>query len=198
MFFSDNAKWKQEENGSSPHTHCICSSCILNTRAQTELIELSVKYIIMLRTLPQFAFQSTYYTEQNLYPSPLVRPCQGGPMSPVWILKRLVSVFIKMLVAYCRLCRHCRNLAEGACLLSIFHFTRCYSFLGHVACQNLPWQDLIGLTGIRLEDGLQAFLKKNNKEHIIDVQFVRHLPMTKLRQKNNGESNNVHCCTIYI
>ena len=78
MFFSDNAKWKQEENGSSPHTHCICSSCILNTRAQTELIELSVKYIIMLRILPQFAFQSTYYTEQNLYPSPLVRPCQGG------------------------------------------------------------------------------------------------------------------------
>ena len=32
----------------------------------------------MLRALQQFAFQSTYYTEQNLYPSPLVRPCQGG------------------------------------------------------------------------------------------------------------------------
>ena len=32
----------------------------------------------MLRTLQQFAFQSTYYTEQNLYPSPLVRPCKGG------------------------------------------------------------------------------------------------------------------------
>ena len=30
-----------------------------------------------------------------------------------------------MLVAYCLLCRHCRNLAEGGCLLSRFHFTRC-------------------------------------------------------------------------
>ena len=39
-----------------------------------------------------------------------------------------------MLVAYCRLCRHCRNLAEGGCLLSRFHFTRCRYFLGHVAC----------------------------------------------------------------
>ena len=70
-----------------------------------------------------------------------------------------------MLVAYCRLCRHCRNLAEGGCLLSLFHFTRCCSFLGHVACQNLPWQDLIGLTGIRLEDGLQAFLKKQQRTY---------------------------------
>ena len=34
-----------------------------------------------------------------------------------------------MLVAYCRLCRHCRNLAEGGCLLSRgFHFTRCRYF----------------------------------------------------------------------
>ena len=47
-----------------------------------------------------------------------------------------------MLVADCRLCRHCRNLAEGDCLLSRFHFTRCRYFLGHVACRNLPWQGL--------------------------------------------------------
>ena len=47
-----------------------------------------------------------------------------------------------MLVAYCRLCCHCRNLAEGGCLLWRFHFTRCRHFLGHVACQNLPWQGL--------------------------------------------------------
>ena len=163
--------------------------------AQTELIELSVKYIIMLRTLPQFAFQSTYYTEQNLYPSPLVRPCQGGPMSPVWILKRLMSVFIKMLVAYCRLCRHRHNLAEGGCLLSLFHFTRCCSFLGHVACQNLPWQDLIGLTGIRLEDGLQAFLKKQQRTYY-RCTVCKSPAHDKIETKNNGESNNVHCCTI--
>ena len=50
---------------------------------------------------------------------------------------------LSMLVAYCQLCRHCRNLAEGGCLLSRFHFTRCRCFLGHVACQNLPWQALI-------------------------------------------------------
>ena len=30
----------------------------------------------------------------------------GGPISPVWILKRLAPEFI---VAYCRLCRHCRD-----------------------------------------------------------------------------------------
>ena len=35
-----------------------------------------------------------------------------------------------------------RNLAEGGCLLSRFHFTRCRYFLGHVACRNLPWQGL--------------------------------------------------------
>ena len=43
----------------------------------------------------------------------------------------------------CRLCRHCHNLAEGGCLLSRFHFTRCRYFLGHVACRNLPGQGLI-------------------------------------------------------
>ena len=197
MFFSDNAKWKQEENGSSPHTHCICSSCILNTRAQTELIELSIKYIIMLRTLPQFAFQSTYYTEQNLYPSPLVRPCQGGPISPVWILKHLVLVFINA----CRLLSALPSLSQfgrgrlslvtisfypllllfGPCRLSEFTLAGPHWF---------DWDQVGGwFTGI---------FKKNNKEHTIDVQFVSHLPMIKLRQKNNGQSNNVHCCTIYI
>ena len=65
-------------------------------------------------------------------------------MSPVWILKRLVSVFIKLMLVACRqLCHHCRNLAKGGCLLSWFHFTRCRYFLGHVACQNLPWQGLL-------------------------------------------------------
>ena len=48
-----------------------------------------------------------------------------------------------MLVPYCRGGRHCRNLAEGGCLLSRFHFTRCRYFLGHVACRNLPGQGLI-------------------------------------------------------
>ena len=46
-------------------------------------------------------------------------------------------------VAYSRLCRHCRNLAEGGCRLSRFHFRLCRYFLGHVACRNLPWQGLI-------------------------------------------------------
>ena len=41
-------------------------------------------------------------------------------------------------VAYSRLYRHCRNLAEGGCLSSRFHFTLCRYFLGHVACPNLP------------------------------------------------------------
>ena len=47
-----------------------------------------------------------------------------------------------LLAAYCRLYHHGRNLAEGGCLLSRFHFTRCRYFLGHVACRNLPWQGL--------------------------------------------------------
>ena len=45
-------------------------------------------------------------------------------------------------VAYSRVCRHCRNLAEGGCRLSRFHFRLCRYFLGHVACRNLPWQGL--------------------------------------------------------
>ena len=42
-------------------------------------------------------------------------------------------------IAYSRLCRlHCRNLAEGGCFLSWFHFTLCRYFLGLVTCRNLP------------------------------------------------------------
>ena len=48
-----------------------------------------------------------------------------------------------MLVVYCRLCRHCRNLARGGCLLSRIHCTRCCYFLSHVPCRNLPWQGLV-------------------------------------------------------
>ena len=48
-----------------------------------------------------------------------------------------------MLVAYCRPCHHCRNLAKEGCLLSRFHFTHCHYFLGHVAFWNLLWQGLI-------------------------------------------------------
>ena len=35
---------------------------------------------------------------------------------------------------FSQLCHHCRNLAEGSCLLTQFHFTLCRYFLGHVAC----------------------------------------------------------------
>ena len=45
-------------------------------------------------------------------------------------------------VAYSRLYRHCRYLAEGGCLVSRFHFRLCRYFLGHVACRNLRWQGL--------------------------------------------------------
>ena len=44
--------------------------------------------------------------------------------------------------AYSWLSRHCRNLAEGGGLSSQFHLTFCHYFLGHVVCQNLPWQGL--------------------------------------------------------
>ena len=46
-------------------------------------------------------------------------------------LKRLASVFINA----CRL-------LSALPLLSRFHSTRCCYFLGHVACQTLPWQGL--------------------------------------------------------
>ena len=65
----------------------------------------------------------------------------GSPVTYLNFETSLVSVYL-MLVAYCQLCRHCRNSAEGGCLLSRFHFTHCCYFLGHVACRNLPWQGL--------------------------------------------------------
>ena len=68
-------------------------------------------------------------------------PGWGCPMSPVRILKRLVSVFINA----CHLLSALPPLsqfAEGGCLLSRFHFMRCRYFLDHVACRNLPWQGL--------------------------------------------------------
>ena len=58
-------------------------------------------------------------------------PARGGAFSPVWILKRLMSVFINA----------CRLLSALPLLLR-FHSTRCCYFLGHVACQTLPWQGL--------------------------------------------------------
>ena len=104
-------------------------------------------------------------------------------MSPVWILKRLVSVFIKlMLVAYRRLCHHCRNLAEGGCLLSRFHFTRCRYFLGHVACRNLPWQGLIYFLMIKTPLLLHIKPSQTNTQSILIVLSF-HYPLKKKRRK---------------
>ena len=58
-------------------------------------------------------------------------------------------------VAYSRVCRHCRNLAEGGCRLSRFHFRLCRYFLGHVTRRNLPWQGLLYV----LRDGLSHCTK---------------------------------------
>ena len=69
-----------------------------------------------------------------------------------------------MLVAYCRLCRHCRNLAEGGCLFSRFHFTCCCYFVGHVACRNLPWQ------GLKI---LNFFCKRTNNSPKFEGCFLR-------------------------
>ena len=68
------------------------------------------------------------------------RPCRGGGGSHVARLNfktSRVSVYkcLSLIVG-------CRNLAEGGCPLSQFHFTRCRYFLGHGACRNLPWQGL--------------------------------------------------------
>ena len=47
-----------------------------------------------------------------------------------------------LFVTYSQRCRHFHSLAERGCPFSPFHFTLFRYFLGHVACQNLPWQDL--------------------------------------------------------
>jgi len=77
------------------------------------------------------------------YPT-CVRSCQGGGSHVARLNFKMsrAGVYKCLSLMYCRLCRHWRNLAEGGCLLSRFHFTRCCYFLGHVACQNLPLQDL--------------------------------------------------------
>ena len=43
-------------------------------------------------------------------------------------------------VASSRLCRHCRNLAEGGCLLTQFHFTLCRDFFGSCCLLDLTWK----------------------------------------------------------
>ena len=81
------------------------------------------------------------------------RPCQGvgrgrgKGMSPVWILKRLVSsVFINA----CRLLLALPSPSQFGrgrlSLVAISFYALCY-FLGHVACRNLPWQGLIQSVG---------------------------------------------------
>ena len=62
---------------------------------------------------------------------------RGGSMSPIWILK---------------------------CLVSRFHFARCHYFLSHVACRNLPWQDLIN-------GGDNIFQIKNAEQKKCDVNY---------------------------
>ena len=54
-------------------------------------------------------------------------------------------------VAYSRLCRRCHNLVEGGRRLSRFHFRLCRYFLGHVTCQNLPWQGLFSLSRLQVD-----------------------------------------------
>ena len=67
------------------------------------------------------------------------RPCQERSHVASLNLKRLVSGFINA----CCLLSALQSLSqEGGCLLSRFHFTRRCYFLGHVTCQNLPWQGL--------------------------------------------------------
>ena len=85
------------------------------------------------------------------------RPCQGGggdPISPVWILKRLASVFINA----CRL-------LSALPSLSRFHSTRCHYFLGHVACQTLPWLGLRRVFFI-------PFLEKAGIDWCITVPYI--------------------------
>ena len=61
-------------------------------------------------------------------------------MSPGWILKRLV--WLSVLKNACRLLSALPSLSQfgrGRLSLAAILF---YAFLGHVACQNLPWQGL--------------------------------------------------------
>ena len=72
MFFSDNAKWKQEENGSSPHTHCICSSCTDRTNRAVCKIHYYAQDIATVR----FSEYILYWTKS--LPLPISEALPGG------------------------------------------------------------------------------------------------------------------------
>ena len=72
-----------------------------------------------------------------VYPPPPPRPDERQSLKRKENERKLLLLGDKLakppfFVAYSRLCRHCRNLAEEGCRY----------FLGHVACRNLPWQGL--------------------------------------------------------
>ena len=74
-------------------------------------------------------YRCTYFALRLVY---LMRPCQGGShVARLNFKTSHVGVYkcLSLIV----------GLAEGGCLLSRFHFTRCRYFLSHVACRNLPW-----------------------------------------------------------
>lgn len=91
----------------------------------------------------------------------ILRSCQGGPMSPVWM--SCVGVYKcftlrseigeKFFVFVAALEKRDRNHYSSSIsqltfrvlntiLVLWFHFMLCCYFLGHVACQTLPWQGL--------------------------------------------------------
>ena len=78
-------------------------------------------------------------------------------MSPIRILKCLVSVFIN---ACCLLSAllSLSQFGQGRLSLVAIPFTCCRYFLGHVTCRNLPWQGLIR--------GIELFLEKCGSQKI--------------------------------
>ena len=96
-----------------------------------------------------------------------------------------------MLVAYCRLCCHCRNLAEGGCLLSQFHFTRCRYFLGHIACRNLPWQGLfVAVSCAKLQHENQIIVSLRNNFYFRTSLFYASLYCCWKLIKNDGQTTD--------
>ena len=96
-----------------------------------------------------------------VFSTAILRSCQGGPMSPVWM--SCVGVYKcftlrseigqKFFVFVAILERRDRNHYSSSIsqltfrvlntiLVLWFHFMLCCYFLRHVACQNLPWQGL--------------------------------------------------------
>ena len=79
-----------------------------------------------------------------------------------------------MFVAYCRLCRHYRNLAEGGCVLWRFHFTRCATFWAmslvgiypgraSLICEQIKTNfDPLNETKLNLKDETNLSLTENN------------------------------------